>query len=388
MPGTIIHKSLATEAAELLRERINTGEYADYLLPERRLAADLGVSRPTLREALTILEKDGWLKHEGRQVRKIIPCKTPRRSARHLRIRLLQNNSGTSFLNEHLQTLEFLAEHLCGHEVEFAVDTCPGCFTGKPDAALERLVNQRKADVWILYMATESIQHWFHARSIPCVVLGSCFAGIKYPSIDEDFAATCHHAAGLFLSHGHRQLVLLTSNRMLPGDLVSMEGFRQGCQQRRSREGVEMHHSMHDRTPAGICRVVAGLLEQDPVPTGWLILNSQTYFTVASYLATRGLRVGQDISLISRNSDPYFETLVPTVAHYTRQVIRMNKQLLQAVLRVGAGDSSAKSQRRVTSIYTPGDSLGRWRKPPRPLPSGSVEPKWDFVHPTQKPRGL
>jgi len=167
-----------------------------------------------------------------------------------------------------------------------------------------------------------------------------------------------------------------------------MEGFRQGCQQRPSREGVEIHHTMHDCTPAGICRVVAELLMQDPVPTGWLILNSQTYFTVASYLATRGLRVGRDISLICRNSDPYFETLIPTVAHYTRQVTRMNNQLLQAVLRVAAGGSSAKSQRRVTSIYTSGDSLDRWRKLPLPLPSGSWGPKWDFVHPPEKPRSL
>jgi DNA-binding FadR family transcriptional regulator len=58
MPGAIIHKALAIEAVELLRERINTGEYVDYLLPERHLATNLGVSRPTLREALAILEKD------------------------------------------------------------------------------------------------------------------------------------------------------------------------------------------------------------------------------------------------------------------------------------------------------------------------------------------
>jgi GntR family transcriptional regulator len=55
--------SLPVSLAATLRSRINQGTYpAGTRLPsEPDLAAELGVSRPTLREALRVLARDGWL---------------------------------------------------------------------------------------------------------------------------------------------------------------------------------------------------------------------------------------------------------------------------------------------------------------------------------------
>ena len=56
-------KALHEQAAEYIRSRILTGEYAvgSQIPTENELCALLGVSRPTLRQALDTLAREGWL---------------------------------------------------------------------------------------------------------------------------------------------------------------------------------------------------------------------------------------------------------------------------------------------------------------------------------------
>ncbi len=62
-----MNRELPTRPAELIETRLITaiidGEYLinSTLPPERELAAQLGVTRPTLREALQRLSRDGWI---------------------------------------------------------------------------------------------------------------------------------------------------------------------------------------------------------------------------------------------------------------------------------------------------------------------------------------
>ena len=60
---TIEPRRLYRKIADQLRHLIETGEFAlgSRLPPERDLAAQLGVSRPSVREALIALEVEGWV---------------------------------------------------------------------------------------------------------------------------------------------------------------------------------------------------------------------------------------------------------------------------------------------------------------------------------------
>lgn len=351
--------SLAKEATDVIREKIQREEYRNYLLPERRLAIDLGVSRPTVRIALQALEKEGVIQLNGRKGRKIIHNRSSAiKCSRPIIVRLLQNNTPSSFLNEHLQMLEFFALNLRGPDAEFHIETAPACFASGSVFALEKLVSTRPTDVWILYLATEEIQNWFQKKNLRCVVLGSCFEGIEYPSIDEDFTATCRHAAGIFLSRGHTRLALLTPDKLHPGDLASKIGFQQGFAHRVEDNDFSYEEVVYDENPGGICKAADKLLKQPNPTTGWLILNPQTYFTISSYLSRKGILIGRDISLICRSSDPYLQLLVPSVAHYTRKVSKMCRRLLVIVMQVSGGHAPAKSRWLFDSEFCLGGSLG------------------------------
>ncbi|MCL4367962.1 MAG: FCD domain-containing protein [Actinobacteria bacterium] len=62
----LLARTRAAKVADLLRTRIQGGELApgDQLLPEREFAEQLGVARPTLRQALKILQEEGFVRSE------------------------------------------------------------------------------------------------------------------------------------------------------------------------------------------------------------------------------------------------------------------------------------------------------------------------------------
>lgn len=75
MQRSLIRRSTARQVLDAVRERIVSGAYpSGEKLDEARLAAELGVSRTPLREALAQLERDGLITHEPHRGRLVAPC--------------------------------------------------------------------------------------------------------------------------------------------------------------------------------------------------------------------------------------------------------------------------------------------------------------------------
>jgi GntR family transcriptional regulator, transcriptional repressor for pyruvate dehydrogenase complex len=81
---TIVPRRLYRQIADQLRQLIERGEFAvgARLPPERDLAVQLGVSRPSVREALIALEVEGWV--EVRMGSGIYVCARPAGQARRV----------------------------------------------------------------------------------------------------------------------------------------------------------------------------------------------------------------------------------------------------------------------------------------------------------------
>ncbi|MCF7838655.1 MAG: substrate-binding domain-containing protein [Candidatus Marinimicrobia bacterium] len=339
-----------------LRLGLQRGEFGAQLPAERPLSVALGVSRPTLRAALAALESEGLVRKQGPRGERAVQALSRGRRLAPPRVRLLQGGTPACYLGENLRWVAFLTEQMLARQGQFTVETRPACFSGRPARALERLLADRPADLWILHLSNEPMQQWFAARRIPCLVLGSAWESADLPCIDTDYAAACRHAAGQFLARGHRTLAVLHPHPLRRGDQTSIAAFQAGVAAA-TAPNVTLHQQPHDGTRAGLLSAIQALLRRKPRPDGWLIPGSETYSSVASALGQRNVRAGRDISLICRNADPLFAALIPTVAHYERDARQMQRHLARCLKALLEHRPLPRRKLLVQSVYRDGHSL-------------------------------
>lgn len=341
---------------DTLRRMIEAGEFADGFLPAQRpLSEQLGVSRPSLRAALRILESEGWLRTEGRR-RRVRPSK--KSSAKKRRVVFLRGPAGKlGYPVEYYEILNSVIEHFQSSEIEVHMETLVDQETAHSERTLESLVRNRQADLWLINRATPDMLEWFWRRELRCFVLGTTVEGIDLPFIDEDYRATCRHAAGLLITRGHRSLAfLLRPETRLLSQRAAREGFDEGVRQS-TTPGLRSLHCEYEESVAGIGAAVDRLLAHPDRPDGWLIAEAEAYVTVATHLARRGRQIGKDISLVCRRADPVFNLMVPSVACYRRDTRRWKNYLNRQIPRLLDDTHLSRHNKLLPSEWVPGESV-------------------------------
>ena len=214
---------------------------------------------------------------------------------------------------------------------------------------------------WVLTLSNETTQRWFERKSVPCVVAGSVYAGLSLPFRDLDHRAMCRHAAGLMLGLGHRKLAMLIQKSRRAGDLESEAGFIEGVRSSPHAD-AEVVVAYHEATVASICNSLRRLMEQRPAPTALLVANAYHYLTAVGCLAQMNWRVPQDVSVVSRDEDPFLSFLVPTPARYVVSPHLMAKTLLRPVLELLEGGVITHRAIRIMPEFIRGATLAQPRE--------------------------
>lgn len=354
-----VFTSLTSQVATALREEIDRGTWSEWLPGERTLTEMLQVSRKTLRKALAQLQREGRVKAVHGQGNRIAVrgAATPAGNRGESVVALLTPDPlecmrpYTSLWVNHLKTL------LIEKGSRLRAFDGRKFFTQHPARALEKLLAQHPAACWLLANSTEATQRWFGEQKVPCVVAGSCHPGIDLPHADLDHYALCRHAAGVLLGAGHRRVALLNERSGRAGDVESEAGFIAGVREspHASAQPLVIHH---EHSPASLGKAVQRLLEMPSPPTALLLSNGASYLTVTSVLAQRGLRVPRDVSVVSRDDEPFLDFLVPPPTHYAANPHAFAKKLLKPLLQTLAGEAVVPRSTRILPAYTRGGSLG------------------------------
>lgn len=350
--------SLVAQTVASLRQGLADGLWHEHLPGELELSKRLQVSRMTLRRALAVLKGEGLLLARQGQRRRIAqPAQraAPRRGRRVVLLTPLR-------LAELRPTVLFwvndLTDHLAEAGFHLEIHLCPAAYSEQPAATLARLERELRPAGWVLYLSTAAMQEWFNQQTVPALVAGSRHGEVRLPSVDLDYRAIGQHAAETFLAKGHRQLAFLCSVRGLAGDKETEHGFIEACQRHGARGGT----SFLGDTPERIAQATASLLAQSPCPTALLVSQSAHLLTVLGALAEAGMRVPDEVSLISRDSESFLPFVRPTVARYEIAPANLARNLSRQVLAMLGPRGRAERAVRLMPKFVPGGTLGHLSK--------------------------
>lgn len=348
--------SLVAETVNVLRQAIQSGMWREHLPGERTLCGMWKISRPTLRAALEVMQRDKLVEVGHGKRTRVLAKATPTKS-RTLTVGLLSPEPLHAMPPFVLLWVDELRGQLAaaGHLLHVQVGRA-GFGNKNPARALESLVGGTPTAAWVLYQTTEVMQRWFAEHRVPCVVVGSLFPDMDLPAVDRDYRAVCRHAVGLLANRGHRDIALLIHRQRFGGDLESEHGFEEGLADARSRT-ITGTILRHDGSSEGICTQLDAMLAMKKRPTALLIARSGFALTALTHLLRRGVKIPGDMALLCRDDDSFLDHVVPRMARYAVDPGAFAKQVFRMVMGLVQEGQLTRTDVKVMPDFTKRESL-------------------------------
>ena len=349
--------SISELAAEHLRTGLRSGRWGEILPGVARLAQDLDVSRHTLRTALRLLETEGVLSARGLgRSRSVTAVGASIASQRPLRVAILRHDASlTDDPKASISLIQMI--HLleaAGHAVVFCKKSQ---IEFKHDVPrLSRQLETAGADAWIVESGSRPLLEWCASQRTPCLALYGRATHQPLASVGVNAESAFRAATRQLLALGHRRIVLLVREpvrRPTPG--LCARAFLEEL----SMHGIQSNnYNLPDweESPEGFSRLLGNLFKSTP-PTALIIDETQRVIAALAFLARRGLKVPEHVSLIYSDHDPLFDWCQPPIAHMRwdpEHIIRRVVRWVEAVRK-------CKNDRKVILFpveFIPGDSIG------------------------------
>jgi DNA-binding LacI/PurR family transcriptional regulator len=218
-----------------------------------------------------------------------------------------------------------------GHTVVFPSKTL--IELGMNPARIARIVETMQVDAWILGGASRSVIEWFLEQPAPAFALFGRRRGVPIAGGGPDKPPALAAAARHLIELGHRRIALLVrAARRLPTPGVPERAFLEELEAGGIQTGP-FNLPDWQETVTGFHACLDSLFAKTP-PTALIIDEAPFFIAAQQYVARRGLRVPEDVSMICTDADPAFAWCRPSVAHIrwdskpvVRRIVRWAKDV-------------------------------------------------------------
>jgi len=352
-----VRNSMVNNATASLRDAILASEFQHQLPGVRTLSEDLHVSIPTILGAIRALEIEGLLRTQPGKRATILPRKsrTLNKKAHPPKVVFLgftQNwTRGSLYYQNILSELTRLGVQVRSYDCETKNwRTFP--------ANLEEIATNQEIDCWILLGAPAVVQQTFAERQLPCILDGIAIEGTGLHDFEVDFDALYRHAVNHLVLKGHRRIALLTSVHSAHVNPGSIKAFREAWLERVPNEPawdpIQTYGGSKEQFESLLRNCFFG---KKPAPTALVIASVFRLATGMTWLMKNGLRIPEDVSILSRDHDDFLDALYPTPSHY-RQPESAPKRFVRAVLAI-IDKKHTRDHTRIMTEFVEGETIQR-----------------------------
>jgi DNA-binding LacI/PurR family transcriptional regulator len=344
--------SIAEQVAAHLRDEIARGQWRGLMPGRGELAKRYDVGITSVEAALRQLEGEGLLTKQGAGQSRRIVDELRHSGGRRLKIAILAYDRPTPgeaiFAEVHHKLRE------AGHDAAFT-----GFSMEEAKFKLERIVRhvqQTEADAWILCAPPKDIAEWFTAQPKPAFALFGRRRGVRIASVGPDKSLAFAAATRRLIGYGHHKIVMLCRpERRLPVpgkpeqavlDELAAHGITPGA----------YHFPEWEDGMDGFQARLESLFRITP-PTALIVDELKMFVAVQQFLLGKRLRVPEDVSLVSMDTDPAFEWCKPSVAHVRWDHALALRRVLSWANKVAGGKIDVR-ETNIGAEFIDGGTIG------------------------------
>lgn len=324
----------AEQIERAVRDRIEQGRYAsgEYLPPERLLAAQFNVSRPTLRKALAPLARDGWIENIAGKGTRVLPREAGIAGGWKV-IALVVPDITSRFFVEVTEAIESTALQR-GYQILLCSSRRQ---VEREDLHLHQLVKRRVEGVILAHdryrtfpQALEQVER----AGIPCVCMFSAPERSRFDTVSLNEEDGVKQALRYLFSLGHRRIGFcrpLAAPEIHPRETAWRAAM--------AREGLKLpdHFTIPFEALADTA-AMTGLLKARSRPSALLAGNDHAALLVVKQLQRLGMATPGGMSVVGYDNLAFTEHLpVPltTVAQPVREMGRRAAEMLLDRVEMG-----------------------------------------------------
>ena len=347
--------SVSEQTAAHLRDGLLEGRWRGKLPGVVALAAELGVAKATLRAALRVIEGEGLIALEtgaGRSCRVI--CQ-PVLTRRRLRIGILLYEPMAQENAEILELLGVLKHALEdeGFDPFLSTQTQSGL---RHDAGrIAGYVGKTPADAWVIVAGARPVLEWFAAQPAPCIAFAGRRDDLAIASVGPDKAPATAEATRCLIALGHRRILFICRKlRRVPEPGPAERAFLDELTRQRLPVS-DFNLPDWEETPEGFQTLLREIFRISQ-PSALIVDEVPFFFATQQFLLRRGIRVPDDVSLVSTDTDPNYVWCVPSIAHLRWDYHPVIRWIVSWATNVSKGRKDLK-QTTVAAEYVPGGTV-------------------------------
>ncbi|MCX6854674.1 MAG: substrate-binding domain-containing protein [Verrucomicrobia bacterium] len=355
-------QTLVERTAEHLREGFRMERWSGKVPGVRTLSTDLGVSRDTIRGSLRLLEQEGFLKACGSGKNRVIqPGRKKKAHRPNLRVGLMRFSS-LSKQNSYSQELLLSIKHGV-EDAGHALITCTKSIEelGNDVSRMKRTIQDVNADAWIVYSGTREVFDVVTTMEVPVLALGGRSQDLPIACSRTDLAQAMSDAVDVLVERGHRRIVMLSQTLWRkPALNPPIQAFLKRLENHGLKPDLPFNVPDWNESPEGLQNVLRALFFATP-PTALLLCEPMQAAPTLVFLAERGLRVPQDVSVVNLLPDPSLAWCRPELAHFDWPLVPHIHRAVRWVEAVALGKADTKTI-TFPAKFMPAGTIGNQRR--------------------------